>query len=779
MKRFLFPIIFLCSLSTIATSQESSLDDRLKETHVGFWDQFPLGDHGIIVYPRTLTLFTGRTGYAEISLADKPNEPVEIEVWDWSYVYEKESLRYEVLREEFPSWIHYHRNVPKFSPASMIFTPDNWNVPQRVTVTAPDTSVSRIEGVSDGRDFEHFYTISFQMNDVRQAAYLFLNIQNPPSETTIVPSTSSVRIDEGGSASFEVNLLKAPRNKAHYAAVDIMTDNPHIRIEPKRLYFHPGDAEHITWSEKRWNDWSKPQTVRLFADHDIDAVNERSTITLGVRGIGDQIIYAGDPEYDLTIPASTIIAPDETISLTVLDDDSIDLKWGRLILSSRSITVEEGDSEKFSFHLSDVPISKVTVNLSSDNPDVTISPRSLIIYPSAWNAPQSITVSTKLDSDLEDDHSSIFLNAHGGASIGREDISILVKDNHPIPRAQIWGDIVLSPDEPLPIDEGKSEVFFISLSTRPNANVTIDISSDNPILSLSTNSLTFDTSNWKEPRPVAITATDNSNPRIEYASVFINASGGITAPGKRLPIVVIDNDPPPYSEVRSQSLALPSSASKDSATLRVQCKQDSPCPVSLDCSTQDGTVFRGDLPEPIPPWETRSLGMLDIERYTGGFSWSGKGRLGCSLLSTGNVSSQIWTRSGDGVLVNNSAAVRSAIKAPGLFQADIESIPSPDSSEESNIRLRCTSPIKACIATVVNCYDDSGKMYSGRLGTIESLATRHIQTEELAKLIGYRWEGLGLSCEIYSSEQFTAQVLTRTGGGGGLVNNSASSSLER
>ncbi|MBF2760505.1 MAG: hypothetical protein ISN28_09590 [Ectothiorhodospiraceae bacterium AqS1] len=763
MKRFLFPIIFLCSLSTIALSQDSGIENDLKDLHRGTWDQFPVGDHGIIVSPRTLVLFTGTTGYAEISLDARPSAPVELSLWDYSYTYENQNQYIEdYMKPQYPDKTFYPTTPATFSPASMVFTPDNWNVPQKLVVTAPGADTNYAE----------FYDIFFEKDDVRKAAFLSIHIQAPPSKTNIVPSTTTLQIGEGRSTSFDVRFSNAPDNKRHIFALDIISDNPYIRVDPSRLYFHPGHK--VAWNgyvdEDPPNIWSNPQTVRVYAEHDSDSVSERSKIILGVRSIGDQ------QDSEFATPTPTIIAPDKIISLHVTDDDV--LSYGRLILSpSGSMTMEEGDAKRFTVRLEEAPSSQVMVNLSSDNPDVTVSPRSLIIYPSAWDAPQSVSVSARVDSDMEDDRASIFLNSHGGASIGREQISILVRDNHPTPSTQVWGNIVLAPDDPLPVNEGKSEVFFVSLSTRPNAEVMVDISSDNPILALSTDSLVFNTSNWKEPRFVTVSARDNTNPKNEYASVFITASGGITAPSKRLPIIVIDNDPPPYSEVRSQSLALPSSASGDSATLRVQCKQDTPCPVTLDCSTQDGTIFRGDLPQPIPPWETRSLDMVDIERYTGGFSWSGKGRLGCSLLSTGNISSQVWTRSGDGVLVNNSAAVRSDITPLGGFRADIESIPSPDSTDESNIRLRCISPFNACIGTKVNCFDDSGNKYEGYVGTIEPLAVRHIQAEELADMIGYRWKGLGLSCEIHSSEQFTAQVLTRTGGGGGLVNNSATSNL--
>ncbi|MBF2760444.1 MAG: hypothetical protein ISN28_09275, partial [Ectothiorhodospiraceae bacterium AqS1] len=55
----------------------------------------------------------------------------------------------------------------------------------------------------------------------------------------------------------------------------------------------------------------------------------------------------------------------------------------------------------------------------------------------------------------------------------------------------------------------------------------------------------------------------------------------------------------------------------------------------------------------------------------------------------------------------------------------------------------------------------------------DRLTVKHLQTSELASLIDHRWQGMGLSCELHSDHHFTVQVMTRTGGGGALVNNSA------
>ncbi len=728
MKKFLFSIVFLCSLPMSAISQDID-PSILKDAFWKYRDLFPVNDHGLIINPRVLGLYDGKTGHVDISLSYEPSKAIVVEFpeKDWSAYF---------LVPGFPFRIP---EQPVVSPRSMTFTSENWKTPQRLSITAPSAD-----------SYSHRYnTVDVTIDGVENADYLGVFAQPLPVEAEILLSESSLRINEGGSASFKVKLSRPLRIKTQFVPLNIHSDHGSMTISPAWVHF----------IHDEWDTW---KTVRVTVGQDSNLTNEQASIFVDVWP---------NPPFD------AIIASNKTISVQVIDDDSP--PQGNLVLSqSGTITIEEGDSQSFSVHLGARPGASVRVSLSSDNQDVSLSQRSLIFHPSAWNTPQTVSVSAQVDADTDDDHSSIFLSASGGAFIPRERLSVHVKDNHPVPSAQVWGDIVLSTDEALPIEEGTSKEVSVILSTRPNADVRIDLSSDNPLVTVSPESLTFGTSNWNKPQSFFVEALENSNPRTDHASIFLTASGGLTAPRKRLPIVMIDNDPPPHSKVRSQSLALPSSTSGDSATLRVQCKQDSPCAVEFDCSTQDGTIYRGNLPEPIPAWGTQSIKMVDIERYTGGFSWAGKGRLGCSLHSTGNISSQSWTRSGSGVLVNNSAVVRSVFNDLTGYRADIESIPSPDSSEESNIRLRCNSPIRVC-STRIDCYDDSGNKYSASVGDIEPLATRHMQSEELSHLIGYRWEGLGLSCEIHSTGQFTAQVLTRTGGGGGLVNNSVSSSLTR
>ncbi|MBF2760734.1 MAG: hypothetical protein ISN28_10795 [Ectothiorhodospiraceae bacterium AqS1] len=364
--------------------------------------------------------------------------------------------------------------------------------------------------------------------------------------------------------------------------------------------------------------------------------------------------------------------------------------------------------------------------------------------------------------------STITLVASGGIIAPDKSKAVAIADG-------FEGSIVVLPAERLLVAEGESVVLSIELGVRPEARTTVSLSNPSGGLMLSASSLSFDPDDWNREQSLTVGTVEDDNAVDESEIILLEAEG---FPDKRLVIDIKDgNEPLP---AKAHTLALPPSSVADDSALRVRCKQAAPCLVFLDCTAQDdGSLFEGWIHDPIPPYGTRTLTVTDIEGYTGGRSWSGKGRLGCTLRSEDAISAQVWTRSGDGVLVNNSALI-TARPESGWYRADIESIPSPDGSEESNLRIRCLAPVgQDCTSAGFSCFDDEGGRYDAGLGAIPRLTVHHIQSEELAAHIGYRWSGLALSCEFRSDHPFTVQVMTRTGGGGALVNNSATGEMPR
>ena len=234
--------------------------------------------------------------------------------------------------------------------------------------------------------------------------------------------------------------------------------------------------------------------------------------------------------------------------------------------------------------------------------------------------------------------------------------------------------------------------------------------------------------------------------------------------------------PPVQDPIQAQVYAIPPITARDQATVRVHCEglDGGDCTVYLDCTDKEGAEYAGPVPGAIPAFGTHTLTAQDIVEITGGEPW--QGRLTCALRSKRDVTGQVWTRSGDGVLVNNTAAARSfSLEYAGnTWQAArVYSIPSPTSSDVTNLRIRCESTGSPCENVLLVCANDNGELHSGSVvERIESRATYHMQAAEIERVINYQWQGMGLSCFVVSTRDISVQVLTRTGGGA-LVNNSA------
>ena len=68
-----------------------------------------------------------------------------------------------------------------------------------------------------------------------------------------------------------------------------------------------------------------------------------------------------------------------------------------------SARVNEGSSITYDLSLNSPPETEATIAVSSDNPDVTVSPTLLTFTSSNWNKPQTVTVSVAEDADREDE----------------------------------------------------------------------------------------------------------------------------------------------------------------------------------------------------------------------------------------------------------------------------------------------------------------------------------------------------------------------------------------
>ena len=628
------------------------------------------------------------------------------------------------------------------SPLFLSFTDSNWNEWQSFTVNALQDR--------DGTDDVALVVLKTFGGIVATTKTILVTMVDriadtpPPKTGTLSLSAGPLEIEEGASGSFTVALGVRPSADV---SVSLSNGNPDITLSPKGP---------LSFTASNWN---TAQTITATAADDDDARDDIDSVRLDASGGNYEGVSADHP-------------------MTVIDDDIDEGEGGTpgIVLSSASLGVARGGSKAFTVELDARPSQALALFLTTSAAGITVSPSSLTFTDSNWNAAQTVTVTVARGGDVPG--GTITLSASGLAS---RTLAVRVSDEPSGPSIapeEIAGVLVPS-TKMLSIGEGESGMFEVGLAIPPSRTVTISIDSDNPAMEIDEDRLYFTPSNWSAPQAVTVAAKVDEDEVDDTAVITLAARGG-NYDGARAKVIVDvmdDEEPaaPPSVDlpVKAQALALPPPAVQDSATMRVRCRSGtSPCIVRFDCTAQDGTVLTGVLPWMIPALGSVSFDSTEIADIVGA-SWEGKGRLGCELQSDAKLGSQVWTRSGNGVLVNNSAAIRSRQEGTG-YRADIESIPSPGGSEKSNVRIRCLAPPGvSCSQVRLACFDDTGAEHPGTLDPIPSRSVRHLQTQDIADIIRHRWEGMGLSCELRSNQPFTAQVLTRTGGGGALVNNSA------
>ncbi|WP_156013315.1 hypothetical protein [Thioalkalivibrio sp. HK1] len=474
-----------------------------------------------------------------------------------------------------------------------------------------------------------------------------------------------------------------------------------------------------------------------------------------------------------------------------------------------SIDITESNTSTFMVHLDSNPTVDVTLSITTDipNSDVVVSPSTLTFTSGGrtdsggnYGTGQEITITPMMDNIVDPEVTgTIILTPTGGSNYDgtQRRLSLTIGDDDDSGLKITSGGAPVG-NRTIISDRGQDIVFEATISSNPSSPFSVSLShtlSDSIRFIPST--INFSSSNWQSPQTFTLSVPDEADKEAETGNIIVKAIGAPSEYSnidRTIPIIIstgdgsgggggdkpTDPNDPKTWVVQTYALAIPPVTAQDQAIVRLRCLQDDQCPVYLDCQAQtDGTKFEGRMGAPIPAWGSTTLNARDIVDITGG-SWENKGRLSCSIRSHSKVAALVWTRSGDGVLVNNSAAImsREIRNAAGgsYFQAEIASIPSPLSADGSNIRILCAATGgRSCSETSVSCFDDEGVRRDGNLGIIERNTVHHLQTQALAEIIAYQWQqGSLMSCEMRSDQPFSVQILTRTGGGGALVNNSAS-----
>ncbi len=363
------------------------------------------------------------------------------------------------------------------TPATLSFTPTNWNVAQTVTVTPVDDADAGNESLS----------VSLAASGVEYdevAGSVAVTVADDETASLAVAG-GPVALTEGGSVgTFTVALSHVPT-----AAVTVAVssgDTGAAAATPTTLSFTP-------------TNWNVAQTVTVTPVNDADAGNESLSVSLAASGV----------EYDeVAGSVSVTVADDETASLAVAG--------GPVSLT------EGGSAGTFTVALSHVPTAAVTVAVASgDTGAAAATPTTLSFTPTNWNAAQTVTVTPVDDADAGDEALSVSLTASGAAEYGSvtDGVAVTVDDDETASLAVAGGPVSLT-------EGGSAGSFTVALSHVPTAAVTVAVSSgDTGAAAATPTTLSFTPTNWNVAQTVTVTPVDDADAGDEALSVSLTASG--------------------------------------------------------------------------------------------------------------------------------------------------------------------------------------------------------------------------------------------------------------
>ncbi len=251
------------------------------------------------------------------------------------------------------------------SPASLVFTADNWATAQTVTVT----------GVNDDIvDGDQAYTIITAAAVSTDAGY-----------SGVITTDVSVTNEDDDSAG--VTVLERALTVAENGGTDtytvVLTSQPtgNVTVTPSS-----SDTSAATVSGAiifTADNWNTPQTVTVTGvNDDIDNNPDRTaTISHTITGSGHDIVTVAD------------------VTVTVIDDDVAAVSVAPV---EGLVTTEAGGTDTFTVVLDSQPTSSVTIGLtSSDTTEGTVSTAQLTFTADNWDTQQTVTV-TGVDDDVTD-----------------------------------------------------------------------------------------------------------------------------------------------------------------------------------------------------------------------------------------------------------------------------------------------------------------------------------------------------------------------------------------
>lgn len=365
-----------------------------------------------------------------------------------------------------------------------------------LTIAAGETSTSSAITVVNDTLFEADETIVLTLvsSDIAEFhtnttyTYTIVNDEVVTPGVMITESDAGTAVTEGGATdSYTVVLNSEPDSNVTVA----LSSSDDLSFSTSSILFTP-----VNWETER--------TVTVTAvNDDLDEDAEVVTTTFSVT--------SADTDYDE-------IAVDP-IDVTITDNDTA----GMTLTQSGGTTVlseaVDGSSDTYTIVLGSEPTANVSVALSGDSTELTLSTSTIVFTSSNWDSAVTVTATVVDDSSDEDaTHNSSITHTvtsadsdYNAYALGSVTAAITDDDTASITLTEAGGSSTVTED-------GATDTYTLVLGSAPSSSVTVALAVDNDDVTVSTSSIVFTSANWDTAVTVTMSATNDATVEGDHTS---------------------------------------------------------------------------------------------------------------------------------------------------------------------------------------------------------------------------------------------------------------------
>jgi hypothetical protein len=446
-------------------------------------------------------------------------------------------------------------NGVQLLPSTLTFDASNYNLPQRVSISALQDTNTINE------------TLKLTVTEASlDPGSVVLQILDDDVQSLLVTPGADLTVTEGGTETFLVRPAFIPVGGLSVAVVsgEIIS----ATVSPSTLTFT--EANYTT-----------PQLVT-------------------VTGVVDANI--ADASVTLTLSAPMVAST--TVSLTVIDRDTINI-----IASPSAVAITEGGpSQTVAVSLTKMPSATEAINVTvSDSTKASVSAATLTFTQANYATPQMVTITAKQDPDGANEAISVLFDF---PALTSREVAVTITDDDV--------QNVLTSAASVSVNEGSTATLGVSLAVDPVVPLTVSVASSNTsAITVGSPTLTFTSANFSTPQMVTLTGVVDANVVSETVTLTLSAAGiaakavTMTAVDKDTLSIVASTTSATFSETGSSTIsvslgAAPASnttvtvASSDTTTVTVSpatltftpANFASPQSVTLTGVTNAGTTAR-------------------------------------------------------------------------------------------------------------------------------------------------------------------------------------------